>query len=77
MIVCEKCKKTMRVEKVGIRIVENTEKGTPYKVWMSDRLKCPDCGHTVLFIGLNQQPLAHHHEESFSTQAYYSEMSFV
>ena len=67
----------MKVAKVGVQIVEETEKGAPYKIWMADRLCCTGCRYTVFLISPNQQPIAHHHDRDFMVKFNNSEMSFV
>ena len=77
MIICEKCNKIMGVAKVGVQIVEETEEGTSYKVWMADRHKCYGCGYSVLHVGHNQLPISERPDKDFNEQVKKGEMSFV
>jgi hypothetical protein len=46
-LVCCKCKVELRPDKNGVPAIELAEFG-PYKIWGSDRWKCPICEYTVL-----------------------------
>ena len=47
MLVCVSCKREMVPDKNGVPAVEMASFG-PYKLWQSDRWKCPKCGFKVL-----------------------------
>jgi len=46
---CVRCKRKMRVAKVGQEVVELTAKdGKPYKLMTGDVLRCPECDYEVV-----------------------------
>lgn len=45
--ICVKCQTEMRVEIIGVLVIEMAEFG-PYKVWGADLMKCPGCGCEVV-----------------------------
>ncbi len=74
-LICVKCKIIMKVEKVGVTSQENTEKDEPYKIWSSDKFKCPNCNIEVL-SGFGFNPLAHSHDEDFEHRQKRCELTF-
>lgn len=46
----------------GIRYPDAWE---PYKLWIGDLWKCPDCDHEIV-VGVASRPVAEHYEERFS-----------
>jgi hypothetical protein len=42
--VCLECNRQMEIVGIGAVILEQTEKGEPYKLWHCDLLGCPECG---------------------------------
>lgn len=62
-LVCVKCKKFLRVKKVGVVLEEgmpisDTEWG-PYKMWIADLHECPTCGFELI-AGFAQHALGEH-----------------
>jgi len=51
--VCVRCSRDMRPEKNGVVMLEMASFG-PYKLWESDKWKCPSCGFEIL-IGFPSQ----------------------
>lgn len=47
--ICVKCHRIMNVDKIGIDFIEIDGKNDPYRVWSTDRFKCPVCGIMVLY----------------------------
>ena len=62
-LVCVRCKKQLIIEKNGIIAQENAPFG-PYKIWETDKWKCPECEYEVL-AGFGQQPISEHYLENF------------
>jgi len=46
--VCVSCCREMRCEENGVIALELIEDGTPYRIFFSDKWKCPVCDHEVL-----------------------------
>ncbi len=64
-VICVKDEVEYQIEKSGGYVIEyfgNPPK--PYKVWMSDGWKCPECGH-VIMAGFGNGPISQHFEPSF------------
>jgi len=66
MLVCVKCKRQLRVEKNGVDAIEftpiHTKEGNflrlePYRIFSSDKWKCPSCDFEVL-AGFPSEPWA-------------------
>jgi hypothetical protein len=68
-LVCVKCAVELRPDKNGVPAVELADFG-PYKIWGSDRWKCPVCEYTVL-AGFSDDSVEHW-EDVFE-----SELEFV
>ena len=73
--VCYDCGKEMKTFKTGVKILEEKEDGTPYKVWNADIKKCPECGHKV-FCGFGDRPTAHDCDENFKSELLSAEYTF-
>lgn len=41
------------------------EKWQPYKLWVGDLWRCPDCGSEIV-VGVNGERLAEHYEHDFA-----------
>lgn len=50
-----------------IRGTRLPEAWTPYKLWMSDKWKCPDCGHEIL-TGFGACPISEHYLPDFEAK---------
>ena len=61
--VCVQCAVEFRCDKNGVPYVEMSD-GHPYKVWDSDRWRCPSCGTTIL-SGFGMRPYLERHEDGF------------
>ena len=59
---CVRCKRKMRVAKVGQEVLELTERGEPYKLMSGDVLRCPECDYEVVSRFGRVTPC---HEEGF------------
>jgi len=44
---CTHCQREYVPHQSGVLVIEFASFG-PYKVWMADELKCPECAHTIL-----------------------------
>ena len=66
-IVCVSCRVFFKVEKNGVAFEEGfgDGRGQPYKLWLSDRYKCPSCGMTIL-AGLGREPVAEHFMSNYA-----------
>jgi len=62
-LVCVSCKMQMKPEKNGVYFIEYAGFG-PYKIWHTDKLKCPRCGATIL-TGFGDTAI-HHHDSIFN-----------
>ena len=49
---------------VNIRGNRHPEMWSPYKVWMTDLYKCPDCGHEIV-VGAGFQPVSQDYQDDF------------
>lgn len=61
--VCVPCEVEMRVETVGVAILEMASFG-PYRLWMADLMKCPHCGHEAVTRFANG-PFTEHFQPGF------------
>ncbi len=66
--VCESCRVFFKCDKNSVAWIEGApgSDGTwhPYRLWESDRWKCPGCGATIL-VGTGRVPVAERHEHGF------------
>jgi hypothetical protein len=73
--VCVPCARFYRPQKNGFRLTEgmpNYNGATPglegswrpYKLWIADKWRCPDCGHEIV-VGFANDPVAIQHEPNF------------
>ena len=46
--VCWTCSREMKVNQIGVAVLELDAEGRRYKLWRADILKCPKCGHEVV-----------------------------
>jgi acetone carboxylase gamma subunit len=65
-MICVPCKKIYRPKRNGVYLEEMMPSGDaygpawmPYKLWVSDMLECPGCGHRVL-AGIPFLPIREH-----------------
>ncbi len=76
MPVCVPCRKFYRPEKNGVIVEEGMPSGSrqpitdssgwgPYKLWYADKLKCPDCGHELIY-GYGADAFAHHFQSTYA-----------
>lgn len=67
--VCVPCKVFMRPERNGTAFeegrFEDGDTSVPYKLWIGDLFKCPDCGAQVI-SGFGREPMAHHYEPDYA-----------
>ena len=66
--ICVPCRKFYRPERNGVYFTEGMPSGdtwTPYKVWVGDLFKCPECGHELL-TGFGCRPIAEHYQDGFT-----------
>lgn len=48
-IVCTKCGRLMKPDKIGVTALELIEEGgRPYRTYSYDEYKCPKCDHIIL-----------------------------
>ena len=64
MHICVNCRKKMKPEKNGVYFLEYAHFG-PYKLWHSDKWKCPTCGYEIL-AGFGFSPVRQHFDEDFT-----------
>jgi len=64
---CYPCRRKMKVDIVGIEVLEMTAKGEPYKLWSADVLICPVCGQTVV-TRFSDRPISQQGQEGFEKQ---------
>ncbi len=62
--VCVSCQREMRPEQNGVGCLDMADFG-PYKLWDSDKWKCPSCGYEIL-SGFGQGPISEHYQERFA-----------
>lgn len=67
--VCVKCQIQMRMEIMGVGLLELATPNRPYKIWSSDLFRCPVCGHEILSGYAGQA--THHSDENFMKQVEY------
>lgn len=61
-MVCVKCEVEFRCEKNGVKVAEMFNHNTRvYKVWNTDKWKCPICRVEVI-AGFGQEPIMEHFE---------------
>ena len=54
--VCVKCGRSMKPEKNGVEALETVDRrGKPYRIWSSDKWRCPCCGFEIL-AGFAERP---------------------
>jgi DNA-directed RNA polymerase subunit RPC12/RpoP len=58
------CGREFRTKQVGVRVVQQFDDGTPYKLFSADVLACPGCGHEILRWA--DKPIAEHFEPEFT-----------
>lgn len=46
--VCLKCSREMKVDEIGVHVLELDAQGKPYKLWHADVLECPKCSRRVV-----------------------------
>lgn len=64
-IICVDCQAEYVPAKNGAYLIETfTPERLPYKIWMTDALRCPVCG-TVIIAGLADKPFAEHYQPDF------------
>ena len=70
--VCVKCQRIYRTKTNGVPWVETRRAEPdadvseyPYKLWHSDLLECPGCGHQIL-AAHGMKPLSEQHDKSFA-----------
>ena len=63
--VCVQCNVQFKPEKNDQRCIEMANFGA-YKIWSSDKWKCPECGVEILF-GFGNEALYEHFELDFKT----------
>lgn len=61
--VCVPCGVSYRPERNGQDALEIVA-GQPYRLWESDKWKCPSCGHEIL-TGFGRTPVSEHFERDF------------
>lgn len=49
----------------NIRGNRHPECWSPYKCWMGDLWKCPDCGNEIVLGVISSSPLAEHYQNDF------------
>ena len=49
----------------NVRGKRKPEAWKPYKLWMADLWRCPDCGHELI-SGWASQPISEHYKEDFA-----------
>lgn len=65
--VCVQCSVDMRPEKNGVYFIEDDGEGNAYKLWATDKWKCPECGVRVL-IGFGKAAFSNAFEDDFKRQ---------
>ena len=64
-MVCVKCEVEFKVEKNGVKVIEMMNQNKDmYKIWDTDKWKCPICKVEVI-AGFGGMPLAEHYEPEF------------
>ena len=64
-MVCVKCEVEFKPETNGVKVLELMNHNQDvYKIWDTDKWKCPICG-TEVIAGFAQAPLAEHFENGF------------
>lgn len=76
--ICVPCRRFFRMKKSGYYFLEGMPIGNdvlpgnvdaaswkPYKLWVGDQWKCPDCGAEIL-SGFGRDRIAEHYEEDFA-----------
>jgi hypothetical protein len=75
--ICVPCQRFYRPSRNGIAFIEGMPNGNdakpglaeperwrPYKLWMGDEWRCPDC-EAVIIVGVGQQPINEHYKDGF------------
>jgi len=60
--VCVSCQVSMKPEKNGVDFVETMSGNVPYKIWSTDKWKCPKCGISCL-VGFGNKAFAEHFDK--------------
>jgi len=58
-IACYDCLVEMKCVQNGIYVIEQDDKGYPYKLWSADLWMCPECGATVI-RNFADRPICHY-----------------
>ena len=68
--ICVPCQREYQIDTTGVPALERfkLEEDAIYKIWSSDRWRCPDCGHLLLY-GFGSEPIAEHYETDFEDRA--------
>lgn len=77
--VCVPCQRFYRMKKAGFYFIEGmpreneampgtseSEKWTPYKVWVGDLWECYGCGAQIL-SGFGREPISEHYKPDFAS----------
>ena len=69
--ICVMCQREYKCEKNGVRALEHfsEEDEAIYKIWSSDKWKCPSCGHEILY-GFGLEPIAEHYQDDFTAKLF-------
>ena len=64
--ICATCEVFFKPEKNGVCFDEGFGDGTrrPYKLWLGDLWKCPNCS-SLIIVGTGLAPIAQHNEDDF------------
>lgn len=62
-LVCSKCEVELLIAKSGVAVIEHASFG-PYKLWMADEWRCPNCGATII-AGFGDKAASEHYQPSF------------
>jgi hypothetical protein len=75
--ICVPCQRFFRPSRNGFAFIEGMPSGNdarpglaepdrwrPYKLWIGDQWKCPDCGATII-VGVAHQPVSEHYQPNF------------
>lgn len=64
--ICVPCQREYRCEKNGVTVEETMNGGEPYRLWQTDKWKCPGCSHEIIAATPpNQRALAEHFEDCY------------
>jgi hypothetical protein len=62
----------MKCDRNDVGVLDMTGPDQPYKIWSTDKYKCPGCGVEVI-IGFGQAAIAEHFEAGFQAHVDYYE----